>query len=94
MKTKVKAVKLDKFLNYNIQFLKIDVEGAEIQLLEGAKKVLKKFKPNLVISAYHGHNDVLEIYRFIESLRVFKKHKLHFRYYGKIYTDIILYWYK
>ena len=72
MKTKVKAVKLDKFLNYNIQFLKIDVEGAEIQLLEGAKKVLKKFKPNLAISVYHKHNDILEIYRHIESLRVFK----------------------
>lgn len=94
MKTKVKAVKLDKFLNYNIQFLKIDVEGAEIQLLEGAKKVLKKFKPNLVISVYHKHNDILEIYRQIESLRVFKKHKLHFKHYGKNYTDTILYWYK
>lgn len=94
MKTKVKAVKLDKFLNYNIQFLKIDVEGAEIQLLEGAKKVLKKFKPNLAISVYHKHNDILEIYRHIESLRVFKKHKLHFKHYGKYYTDTILYWYK
>tara|TARA_E500000178_G_C17013307_1_gene751598 strand:- start:1062 stop:2090 length:1029 start_codon:yes stop_codon:yes gene_type:complete len=94
MRTKVQAVKLDKFLNYNIQFLKIDVEGAEIQLLEGAKKVLKKFKPNLAISVYHKHNDILEIYRFIESLRVFKKHKLHFKHYGKNYTDTILYWYK
>lgn len=90
----VKAVKLDEFLNYNIQFLKIDVEGAEIQLLEGAKKVLKKFKPNLSISVYHKHNDILEIYNYIDSLNVFKKHKLYFKHYGRYYTDTILYWYK
>ena len=33
----------------NISFIKIDVEGMEIDVLEGAKKVLKKFSPSMFI---------------------------------------------
>lgn len=36
-----------------ISFIKIDVEGAEIEALKGMKELLKKGKPFLAIASYH-----------------------------------------
>ncbi len=45
----VKLITLDSFIKEKnikkIDFIKIDVEGAEYQVLKGAKKTIKKFKP-------------------------------------------------
>jgi FkbM family methyltransferase len=53
IKTLVKVYALDDFVKEfklkKIDFMKIDVEGAEIPLLNGAKNTLKKFKPKLAI---------------------------------------------
>lgn len=47
---------LDNFIkNKNIEkidWLKIDVEGAEEKVLEGAKDLLEKFRPNLIIECH------------------------------------------
>lgn len=49
----VKAVTVDKFVNENkltgVDLIKIDVEGHDIEVLTGAKKVIKKFKPTIFI---------------------------------------------
>ena len=48
-KVKVKMETIDNFVHRNhfekLDFLKIDVEGHEFQVLKGAKKTIKKFKP-------------------------------------------------
>jgi FkbM family methyltransferase len=36
-----------------LNFIKMDIEGAEIQALEGAMPVLRKFHPKLAITTYH-----------------------------------------
>ena len=46
----------DNFFN-KIDFIKIDVEGAESLVLEGAKKTIKKFKPTIQIE----FNELTEI---------------------------------
>lgn len=55
---KMNAVTVDKFVNDNnidrIDYIKIDVEGAEQHILEGAKETIKKFRPSLAIAVYHG----------------------------------------
>jgi len=53
-KIQVKAVDLDTLLLKvlklsKVDAMKIDVEGAEIEVLEGAREVLKRFRPKLVI---------------------------------------------
>jgi FkbM family methyltransferase len=44
-----------------IDFIKLDVEGAERQALRGAEQVLRQFRPRLAVSIYHGMDDVLDI---------------------------------
>lgn len=42
-------------------FIKLDVEGAEYQTLNGAKESIQKYNPKMVISLYHRDNDFVEI---------------------------------
>ena len=55
---KMKSTTIDKFVEENniekINYIKMDVEGAEKNILEGAIKTIKKFKPSLAIAIYHG----------------------------------------
>lgn len=54
-KIEVNAVSLDEFAeeqNAVINCLKIDVEGAELDLLEGAKNVFKKMRPAALLSLH------------------------------------------
>ena len=50
---KVKVVTLDSFVKSikisRINFMKIDVEGAELKVLQGAVKIIKKFHPTIMI---------------------------------------------
>jgi FkbM family methyltransferase len=40
-----------------VDFIKMDIEGAEIQAVEGAMTVLKKYHPKLAITTYHRSFD-------------------------------------
>lgn len=47
----VKKIKLDSFVNKlsSLKFLKVDVEGMEIPVINGSKKLIEKFKPIIYI---------------------------------------------
>ena len=55
---KMNATTIDEFVESNnikrIDYLKMDVEGAEKHILEGAVNTIKKFRPSLAIAIYHG----------------------------------------
>jgi ribosomal protein L19 len=56
--------------NLNFGLLKLDVEGAEISVLEGSVESIKKFRPVLLISIYHGPEDFFEIKPMLEKMGV------------------------
>ena len=41
--------------------LKLDVEGAEYQALEGARQTIQKYRPKISLSAYHRSEDLYEL---------------------------------
>ncbi len=53
-----------------LDFLKVDVEGADLGVLEGAADTIAAQRPRLAIAAYHRGDDLVRIPDFIASLDV------------------------
>jgi FkbM family methyltransferase len=51
-----------------VDFIKMDIEGAELASLRGAEKTLKKYRPKLAVCLYHGIDDFRSIPRYLDSL--------------------------
>ena len=56
--------------NLDVGLISVDVEGAEMDLLEGALKTIKTQKPILNISIYHSVRDYFEIIPWIADLNL------------------------
>jgi len=50
-----------------ITYLKADLEGFELEMLQGAEKLIKKHKPKIAITSYHIENDANQIISLIKS---------------------------
>ena len=59
----VRHEKLDR-----VNFIKMDIEGAELESLRGAENTIRQFRPKLAISVYHKFNDLWEVPQYIDSL--------------------------
>jgi len=55
-------------LNLRVDFLKMDTEGYEANILQGAKTTIKKWKPVIAMSAYHKPNDAKELPALLNSI--------------------------
>lgn len=51
-----------------IDFIKLDIEGAEPDCLKGAKETILKFKPKLAICIYHNLTHFITIPKYIKEL--------------------------
>lgn len=60
-KVTIKTTSIDEFIHETkinqLNFIKMDIEGAEIEALKGARKTIKKFNPDFAIASYHIVND-------------------------------------
>lgn len=68
-----KAVTLDDYVAEKkiprVDFIKMDTEGAELDILKGAVSTIAKFKPTLALSAYHRVEDLWTLTGFLKSVR-------------------------
>ena len=67
----VQETTIDTFVeenNLEVGFITIDVEGAEMHLLEGAINTIKNQKPLLYISMYHKVSDYFDIIPWVANL--------------------------
>lgn len=87
----VKTVALDSmdFSGKSVSFIKIDAEGAEKEIIQGASKIIKKDKPKLAVSVYHKPNDYIELAELL--LEIEPEYKLCFRQYHSDPKETILY---
>ncbi|HEY4095239.1 MAG TPA: FkbM family methyltransferase [Baekduia sp.] len=51
-----------------VDFLKLDIEGAELEALRGAEATLRRDRPRLAIALYHKPEDWTTIPRFLDGL--------------------------
>ena len=86
----VKTVALDNFLSdKKIDIIKMDIEGAELEALKGAKDIIERQKPCLCLSVYHKKWDVLELPLYIKSLN--PGYKFYMRHHTFGIWDTVLY---
>lgn len=85
----VQADKLDDLIHEKVSFIKMDIEGAEINALKGAEKTIKTYKPKLAICVYHKKEDIWEIPRLI--LSYVPEYKIYLRHYSLSKDETVLY---
>jgi hypothetical protein len=51
-----------------VDFIKMDIEGAELQALAGAAQTLARFSPKLAIASYHKPEDPTRIPELVRRL--------------------------
>lgn len=68
----IETISLDDYCEINridhIDFICCDIEDAEIQFLIGAKKIIRKSRPQLAISIYHSKKQFVEIPLLLDSM--------------------------
>ena len=88
----IETIVLDNFLQgERVTFMKMDIEGAELDALKGASRIIKEQKPKLAISVYHKEEDIIEIPRLLLDLR--PDYRLYLRHYSLLLNETVLYAY-
>ena len=71
-----------------VDYIKLDIEGAELDMLHGAAKTISRWKPKMAVSAYHKPEDLWTLAKYIKSIR--EDYKFYFRHYKIDCTDYML----
>ena len=70
----ISTLSIDDFVKRHsvprVDFIKMDIEGAELPALKGAVKTIKRYKPKLAVSLYHSLKDFVDIPDFLSSLEL------------------------
>jgi len=89
----VKVTTIDKFVEANklprVDFIKMDVEGHELKVLEGADETIKTFKPSLALSAYHRGDDLIELPQLL--LKFYPHYEFYLKHCNPSWPETLLY---
>ena len=87
--TSIRAVALDNCVSGPVTFIKMDIEGAELEALKGCREIIQRYRPRLAISAYHKKEDLVELPSYIKEL--IPEYKLYIRHYSNASVETVLY---
>jgi FkbM family methyltransferase len=89
----VGAVTLDSFAQDNciprVDFIKMDIEGAEADAIEGAKAIIQRYTPKMALSAYHKPLDFVTLPQLILSIN--DKYAFYLRHYSDCEFETVLF---
>ena len=72
-----------------VSFIKMDVEGAEMDVLKGMKYTIQRYKPKMAVCIYHKYQDIYDITAFLKAL--VPNYKFYFRHYNSNETECVLF---
>ena len=64
----IETAAVDDTVPEPVSYMKMDIEGAEMQALYGAREQIRKNKPQLAICVYHRMEDFLDIWHYLMEL--------------------------
>jgi FkbM family methyltransferase len=73
----------------SVDYVKLDVEGAEFEAIEGMKGLLQRNRPTLAVSLYHKPDDLWRIPKLVDS--ILPEHEFFLRSHGWNWFDTVLY---
>lgn len=85
----IKVTKLDDIPNLSATFIKIDIEGAELNALRGSELTIIKQHPRLAVSAYHHADDFWSIPELILGIR--SDYRVFMRHYTESIYETVLF---
>ncbi len=85
----IEADTIDNLTGETADFIKMDIEGAELQALQGAKNTIKKCHPVLAVCVYHKCDDLWVIPEYIKSID--STYQFYLRAYSKYSQELVLY---
>jgi len=88
----INSITLDSYFANKIlpSYIKLDVEGTEMNALRGAQNIIQKNKPKLAVCIYHKHEDIFKIPLFL--LKLNPDYKFYIRHYSIDYaSEYVLY---
>lgn len=86
----IQTISIDEMLaGGKATFIKMDIEGAEMEALIGAEQTITMYRPKLAISVYHNEDDLWKIPYYLKEK--YPWYKLYLRHYTRITTETVLY---
>ena len=82
----------DFFKDQRIDFLKADIESFELDMLQGAEKIIRRDMPKIAVCIYHNSSDIYQILLWLNSLNL--GYKFSVRHHSPAYFDTVLYAYQ
>ena len=73
----------------DVTFIKMDIEGAEMDALYGAKETIKRNRPKLAVCIYHSDEDMVRITEYIHSL--VPEYRLYVRHHSRSAVETVVY---
>lgn len=70
-------------------YIKMDIEGAELDALKGMDQVISEYHPILAVCIYHKPLDILEIPKYL--MKKYPFYKFYIRHHSKNNYDTVLY---
>jgi len=87
---KVQLDTLDNILQGGkASFIKMDIEGAEVEALKGSAETIKKYSPRMAICAYHKIDDFYTITEQVLSIK--NDYKVYFRHCSDSRSESVLF---
>ena len=83
----IEIIPLDELIEEKVDFLKIDVEGLELDVLEGAQNIFKKFQPDAMVEVKKANEK--SFFNYLEKIGYRRVEKVAYWSYSNFYIQAI-----
>lgn len=82
---------IDNAITGPVTFIKMDIEGYELDALKGAVQTIKRDRPTLCVCVYHKREDLFAIPGLISSIAGENAYRYYLRHHQTNLTELVLY---
>jgi FkbM family methyltransferase len=85
----INLVRIDDVIHQPFSFLKMDIEGSELEALRGGSNSIRACQPRLAVGVYHKVDDFWRIPNFVLSIN--ENYKIYLRHYTEGVTETVMF---